>query len=122
MILADTSVWIDHLRHGEPPLASALMLGSVRMHSLVLGELACGSLAERGLRIAQWRAMPRVASVTDTQALAFIEWHRLMNHGLSFIDIHLLAACAASSQALRLWTRDRRLADAASELGLCWMP
>ncbi|WP_293373253.1 type II toxin-antitoxin system VapC family toxin [Nevskia sp.] len=117
MILADTSVWIDHLRQSEPQLVGLLEAGKVRMHSLVLGELACGSLKDRALRLTQWRSMPRIASVNDTQAIAFIEWHRLMSRGLSFIDIHLLAACAAST-GLRLWTRDRRLAEVAQHLNL----
>lgn len=117
MILADTAIWIDHLRHGEPRLVGLLESGAVLMHSLVLGELACGSLKDRGLRLAQWRAMPRIASVTDAQAVAFIEWHRLMSLGLSFVDIHLLAASAVHD-GTRLWTRDRRLAEAARALDL----
>ena len=44
MILVDTSVWIDHLRSGEPDLAAALGDGLVMMHPFVLGELACGNL------------------------------------------------------------------------------
>jgi predicted nucleic acid-binding protein len=44
MILVDTSVWIDHLRTGEPALADALTHGQVLVHPFVLGELACGNL------------------------------------------------------------------------------
>lgn len=47
MILADTSVWIDHLRKGVPVLAAALDEGRVLMHPFVLGELACGNLENR---------------------------------------------------------------------------
>ena len=121
MILADSSVWIDHLRQSNPALVRVLHAGEVCMHSQVLGELACGSLKDRALRISQWRAMPRLASVTDAQAMAFIEWHRLMNRGLGFVDVHLLAAAAAAAAAVagaRLWTRDKRLAEAASALNL----
>lgn len=40
MILVDTSVWIDHLRSGEPHLAELLMSGLVLVHPHVIGELA----------------------------------------------------------------------------------
>ena len=42
MILADTSVWIDYLRQGEPLLAEQLSRGNILMHGMVLGELAIG--------------------------------------------------------------------------------
>jgi len=47
MVLADTSVWIQHFRRGEPKLASHLADGLVLMHPFVLGELACGNLKHR---------------------------------------------------------------------------
>ena len=43
--------------------------------------------------------------------------HRqLMGRGLGWIDMHLLAAASAAGE--RLMTRDRRLHEAARELGL----
>jgi len=53
----------------------------------------------------------------DTEALVFIEKHALMGRGIGYIDVHLLAATALADFA-RLWTRDRRLAAVARELGL----
>ncbi len=47
MILVDTSVWIDHLRHGNETLKSLLTQQRVYMHSMVIGELACGNLHNR---------------------------------------------------------------------------
>ena len=46
-MLVDTSVWIDHLRHGDSELAAALEAGQVDMHPFVVGELACGNLRAR---------------------------------------------------------------------------
>jgi predicted nucleic acid-binding protein len=43
MILADTSIWIDYLRQGEPLLTEQLSCGQVLMHGMVLGELAMGN-------------------------------------------------------------------------------
>lgn len=47
MILIDTSVWVDHLRTGEPLLVELLNTGQVLAHPFVIGELACGNLKNR---------------------------------------------------------------------------
>ncbi|HFD79556.1 MAG TPA: VapC toxin family PIN domain ribonuclease, partial [Gammaproteobacteria bacterium] len=47
----------------------------------------------------------------------FIEQHGLMGRGIGYIDAHLLAAVSLASPA-RLWTRDRRLAAVAADLGV----
>ena len=44
MILADTSVWIDHFRVGNVRLSDLLNEGAVFCHPFVIGELACGHL------------------------------------------------------------------------------
>jgi predicted nucleic acid-binding protein len=77
--------------------------------SFVLGELACGNLHNRDL--------PQAPLASDAEVLFFIERHRLMGRGMGYIDAHLLAATALAAPA-RLWTRDRRLAAAARDLGL----
>jgi predicted nucleic acid-binding protein len=56
------------------------------------------------------------ASATDVEVLRLIEDRRLWGRGLGWIDAHLLAAALVSH--CRLWTLDKRLASAASELGL----
>ena len=48
MILVDTSVWIDHLRVEEPHLVSLLSENQVLGHPMIIGELACGNLRNRG--------------------------------------------------------------------------
>ena len=55
----------------------------------------------------------------DDEALQFIETRALMGRGIGYIDVHLLAAAALAGTA-RLWTRDRRLAQLAAELGLAF--
>jgi predicted nucleic acid-binding protein len=52
VILVDTSVWVDHLRSGEPQLAALLERSKIAMHPMVLGELACGNLRDRGTLLA----------------------------------------------------------------------
>jgi predicted nucleic acid-binding protein len=119
VILVDTSVWIDHLRSGEPSLAAALETGRVMMHPFVLGELACGNLANRSEVLELLGNLPAAPTATDPEALDFIERRSLMSRGVGYIDVHLLASIALSGDG-RLWTRDRRLAAAATDLELAF--
>jgi len=119
VILVDTSVWIDHLRSGEPLLVAALEGGRVMMHPFVLGELACGNLANRSEVLELLGGLPAALTATDPEALEFIERRTLMGQGIGYIDVHLLASIALSGDA-RLWTRDRRLAAVATELDLAF--
>ncbi len=116
MILAETSVWIEHLRRGEPRLAAHLEAGEVLCHPFVVGELACGNLRRRSEILGLLTALPGVGKVDDDEALAFIARHRLQGKGLGLVDVHLLAACALARRPL--WTLDARLAKAAVRLGL----
>lgn len=117
MILADTSVWIDHLRRGVPRLSEALGRGEIVLHPFVIGEIACGNLRNRGEILARLVTLSSAPVATDAEALAFLEARRLMGRGLGWIDVHLLAAVTLSP-GMRLWTMDARLADAAVDLGV----
>jgi predicted nucleic acid-binding protein len=117
MILVDTSVWIDHLRQGEPGLVRALEAEQVLVHPFVVGELACGNLKSRAELLRWLRALPQAPLATDSEALAFIDGRALMGRGIGYLDVHLLAAVALAGDAT-LWTRDKRLAAVAQELGL----
>jgi predicted nucleic acid-binding protein len=95
MMLVDSSVWIDHLRHGDAALTAALEAGQVWMHSFVLGELACGNLrsrAERAQVLGLLQALPPMPVSTDKEVLFFIDQHELMGRGIGYIDVHLLAS------------------------------
>jgi predicted nucleic acid-binding protein len=117
MILADTSVWIDHLRLASPRLSAALEEGEIVMHPFVLGELACGNLRNRRELLSLWGNLPSLPTATDVEALAFIERHSLMEQRLGYIDVHLLASTALFESA-RIWTSDLHLAAVASRLRL----
>jgi predicted nucleic acid-binding protein len=117
VILVDTSVWIDHLRAGDGQLDQALTEGEVVMHSFVLGELACGNLRNRAELLDLMHELPAAREATHDEVLAMIDRRRLMARGIGYIDVHLLAS-AALTPSTRLWTRDKRLARIASELGV----
>jgi predicted nucleic acid-binding protein len=117
MILADTSVWVDHFRSPEPALAELVETSQLVMHPFVVGELAMGSLADRKLRLRLWAAMPTLPIVPLQEVLVLVETRRLYSRGIGYPDAGLLAASLVTPNTL-LWTRDRRLSDIARELGV----
>jgi predicted nucleic acid-binding protein len=119
VILVDTSVWIDHLRATDAALAGSLERGLICMHPFVLGEIACGNLRNRREVLDLLARLPAASVATDSETLEFIERRSLMGRGIGNVDVHLLAS-AALGGTTRLWTRDRRLALVADELGLAF--
>lgn len=116
-VLVDTSVWVDHLRSGDPELAKLLNGNRVVMHPMIIGELACGHLKKRKTLMALWSNMNSVALASHEEVLYFIERHHLMGKGVGYVDAHLLAATALTA-GTRLWTHDRSLARVTSGLTL----
>jgi predicted nucleic acid-binding protein len=117
VILADSSVWIDHLRRPQPRLVAGLEWANVLAHPFVIGELACGRLRDRAAFLGLLGKLPRTPVVTDGEALAFLEARQLMGRGIGYVDVHLLASVALAN-GVRLWTHDRRLAEVARDLDL----
>jgi predicted nucleic acid-binding protein len=118
MILVDTSVWIDHLRHGDVELTRLLNTGQVLTHRFVIGELALGNLQNRNTILSTLQNLPQVTVASNEEALHFIETHALFGTGIGYVDAHLLAAVCLSPGTL-LWTRDKRLLAESIRLGLC---
>ncbi len=117
MILADTSVWIDHLRNGNGALVERLNAASVLMHPFVLGEVAMGQLRQREVVVAALSGLPRTAVATDSEVLEFIQMHALFGRGIGYVDVHLLAAVRLTATA-SLWTLDKKLHVIAGEFGV----
>ena len=91
MILVDTSVWVDHLRRGDPGLVDLLERSVVAMHPFVVGEIACGNLRDRESILELLQDLPS-AEVADTgEVLQFIARHALHGKGIGYVDVHLLA-------------------------------
>lgn len=116
MILADTSVWIDHLRRGNAHLTETLGAGDVLCHPFVSGELACGSLKRRAVILALLDELPQATMAGHAEVLAMIGARNLMGRGMGFIDMHLLAS--AMLDGAILFTLDKRLAHTARALGV----
>ncbi len=116
MILVDTSVWVDHLRRGDPRLVDLLDRSIVFMHPFVVGEIACGSLNDRVSVLELLQDLPVAVVAQGDEVLRFIERHDLHGKGIGYIDVHLLASVALTEGA-RLWTRDKKLRLVALSLG-----
>ena len=116
MILVDTSVWVEHLRHGLPRLATHLQEGEVLIHPWVIGELACGNLRNRADVLELLQGLPAAVVASDSEVLLLIEREQLMGRGIGYVDAHLLASAKLSH--CQLWTQDRRLVALAQEGGL----
>jgi predicted nucleic acid-binding protein len=117
MILADTSIWIDHFRRSDLRLGRFLDRGDVVMHPFVLGELALGYVPRIAEMIEDLRTLPRAIVADTDEALKFIAHRKLSGSGIGYVDAHPLAAVALAPETF-LWTRDKRLHTAAQSLSL----
>lgn len=116
MILADTSIWVEHLRKGSGPLAKLLEEGMVLIHPFIIGELACGSMANRRKILDLLAALPSVKPAEHAEVMQLIEQNRLYGHGIGWIDANLLASALLSDAPIL--TSDRKLRRAAGLLGI----
>jgi predicted nucleic acid-binding protein len=119
MILVDTSVWIDHLQRIDPFLQKLLLDGRVVCHPMVIGEIAVGSFKQRELILDKLRTLPRVISADHEEVIHFISRHSLFGSGIGYIDAHLLAAVRLT-RGTSVWTRDKRLQQAAEGLSVAF--
>lgn len=110
MILADSSVWIDHFRRVNTELVRALHEGSIVVHPFVIGELACGTMHRRADVLADLGRMPQIAAAEHGEVMALVEARRLAGTGIGWTDAHLMAAALIAR--VELWTLDRALRDA----------
>ena len=117
MILVDTSVWIDHLHRADQDLARLLERGEILTHPMVIGEIALGTIRKRAQFLQALDDLPTAVSAADDEVLSFIEQRSLFGRGLNLVDVHILASVILTPEA-RLWTRDRRLGDAAEAMSL----
>ena len=97
-------------------MAELLERGAVLGHPFVVGEIACGSLRDRGAILALLQHLPMASIAEPEEILAYIGRHKLHGKGIGYVDAHLLASTALTGGA-KLWTRDRRLHLVAYELG-----
>jgi predicted nucleic acid-binding protein len=120
LVLADTSVWVDHFRRADPVLQSLLERDEILCHPLILLEIACGTPpAPRARTLSDLRGLRQAVVATVDEALALIEAKQLHNTGCGAVDMALLASVLLTPEAL-LWTTDKKLAALAARAGVAF--
>ncbi|MGF1549760.1 MAG: type II toxin-antitoxin system VapC family toxin [Sphingomonadaceae bacterium] len=114
-IVADTSIWIDHINKGDAELAAQLKRRRIVLHPMIIGEVALGSLANRQLALEELGVLPSVKRASHGEFMEMIERLGLFNKGIGYVDAHLLAS-ARLTPGTFLWTRDKRLRAIAERL------
>ena len=117
MILVDTSIWIDHLRGGDPSLVALLQSNRVVTHDYVIGEIALGTLHKRNVILDSLDNLPKLSLATDPEVRHVIEREKLFGRGIGCVDAHLIAAVKLAP-GTELWTRDKRFRSVLEALGL----
>jgi len=118
MVLVDTSVWVSHLREGNPNLEKLLNDGEVICHPFIIGELACGNFKNRTEILSLLQSLSVAIAVEHEEVLQFIENNRLMGRGLGYIDVHLIASAVLTGALI--WTLDEKLDEVSTRLGLAF--
>ncbi|MBN1191498.1 MAG: hypothetical protein JXA46_17210 [Dehalococcoidales bacterium] len=117
-VLADTSVWVSHLREYNVELARLLNDNRVICHPFIIGEIACGNLGNRSEVLALLKNLPQADQIKHEEVLYFIEKHGLMWKGMGYVDICL--AASAIMTGVPVWTLDRRFSRINRQLGIAY--
>ncbi len=117
MILADTSIWVDHLRSRNTAMEEQLSKGQILMHPFIVAEIALGSLHNRRNRLGELEALLEVTVAQLNEVRHMIEAHSLYSKGIGLTDVHLIASCLLTP-GTQLWTRDSALQKVAKALGI----
>jgi predicted nucleic acid-binding protein len=117
VILVDTSVWVDHLSKNNSEMKRLLDGGRVLLHPFIVGELAMGNLKRRNLVLKELQKLPEALVAREEEVLQFVAARGIFGRGIGYIDAHLLTSVQLTPGA-SLWTRDKRMFEVASGLGL----
>ncbi len=117
MILADTSVWVDHFRSGNPEMEKRLRGGQIAMHPFVVAEISLGSLHDRRRKLDDMESLIEVNVAQFHEVRHMIEAHALYSKGIGLTDAYLIASCLLTP-GTQLWTRDSAMEKVARDLGI----
>jgi len=108
LILVDTSIWISHFKSPENHLIENLRRNLILSHSLVIGEILCGTPPNRQNTLRNLLKMRKAREAHLFEVNDFIEKHKAYGLGCGFIDMSLLVSTLITPSA-KLWTKDKRL-------------
>ena len=117
MVLVDSSVWVSFLQSGgEEKLVQLLDLNEVRMHEMVFGEVAMGSIEQRKNALVLLPLLPLMAVASHSEVMKLVDQHQLYGRGVSYVDVHLLTSVVLLPGTL-IWTRDKPLLGRGQAVG-----
>ncbi|TVQ03157.1 MAG: VapC toxin family PIN domain ribonuclease [Balneolaceae bacterium] len=116
MVLVDTSVWNDHFNIGDSRLITLLENNEVFTHPFIIGEIAYGNIKNRDEILQLLADLPEITTASHNEILFLIDQHTLYGKELGYIEVHLVASCMMDR--VHLYTRDKRLHQAAKELNV----
>lgn len=82
MILADTSVWVDHFRKRDAELYRQLQRNNISIHPFIVTELVLGNLPNRRKTLGCLDLLPMAKVAQTSEVRSMIEAHSLL-HGVS---------------------------------------
>lgn len=122
VLLPDTSVWVDYLRHPSTPLKAKLAAGDpIGYTEPVLMEVLMGARDDR-----EWLVLRRLItgasiipfeSIADFEAAAWI-YRQGRHDGLTLGKVDCMILAVARRSAATLMTRDQRQAVLGEHLGI----
>jgi predicted nucleic acid-binding protein len=121
LVIADSSIWMDHINKGDSGLVALMKQRRVRLHPMIIAEIALGSIKQRAIMLEELHAFPQVDSASHSEVMAMIEWMKLFGKGVGYVDAHLLAA-TRQLRSGTLWTRDNKLKAQAMRLNIAYQP
>lgn len=122
LVLADTSIWVEHFRRANPSLVSLIESDRLLCHPLIVLELACGSPpAPRERTLSDLGRLRQAVVATSEEILMLVEKNRLHDSGCGAVDVSLLASVMLTPNAL-LWTADRKLNALVARSGVEFKP
>jgi predicted nucleic acid-binding protein len=117
LILADTSIWIDHFRYGDGELSNRLNAGQIAIHPFIIAELALVPLGDRSKTLALLDFLPQVRMAQLNEVRVTVEARNLHGRGIGLVDAHLIASVFINPPTV-LWTRDKQLRSVVTDLGI----
>jgi predicted nucleic acid-binding protein len=117
MILADTSIWVDHLRNRNSEMEKYLGRGQIVMHPFIVAEISLGLLHNRQKTLDDMEALLEVRVAALNEVRHMIEAHALYSKGIGLTGAHLIASCLITP-GTQLWTRDGAMKRVAAALGI----
>lgn len=111
MIIADTSVFISHLKKTNSSFQELLERGEILTHSFVIGEIMCGSLNKRNEVYHYLTLLPKAQEASFKEIIVLLETNKLYSRGVGWIDLSILASALIAN--VKIWTLDKKLAKIA---------